>query len=61
MERMAKKHARELHIEVEKGKVEMAGELKASGRNEAPPESGMLSRHTWALVGRRRRRIQGYI
>jgi hypothetical protein len=29
---MAKKHARDLQIEVEKGKVEMAGELKGQTR-----------------------------
>ena len=32
MERMAKKHARDLQIEVEKGQVEMAGELKGQTR-----------------------------
>ena len=32
-------------------------DLKDAGRNDAPPESGMLRRHCWARAVERRRRM----
>jgi len=50
---MAKKHARELHIEVEKGKVEMAGKLKGQTRSARQAEAELTR------VLAERRELQG--
>lgn len=60
MQRMAKKHARELQIEVDKGKVEMAGELKGQTRSarQAKAELKIVQAERSQLQGDLHRAVQ---